>query len=407
MGGPQPLWLLILPSPPPQGITRSSIRSLYASTISQVLIKAAVISSSFSTTTILDIAIPYAGSSGLEPFQYSDLQNLLGTVYSLICMLCAENSIDVQFGNDVDVRVLLFKTTNNGVVEDDSSVGSIVNLRRLACCGRPWQRVCSMDDENSEIILQIFLKLHNEALDSSNENIVVERFVSETSFSGLANTTLPAADDGAPRRHHNAVAVGGTFDHLHVGHKLLLSMTALVLDSYVPEETRKGRTLTIGITGDKLLQNKQFSEQLQGWDQRQAAVETFLLAFLVVNAPLQRFTSTEKEESEGKRPRTVLNNLPSELAIEYVEIFDAFGPTITNEAISALVLSGETRAGGTSVNEKRAEKNWPALDIFEVDVLDSATTDAARSNQASHGFQDKLSSTEIRRRLAKRSGTAN
>ncbi|KAL8806651.1 MAG: hypothetical protein Q9182_001179 [Xanthomendoza sp. 2 TL-2023] len=264
-----------------------------------------------------------------------------------------------------------------------------------------------MDDEKSETILQAFLKLRNDSLDISNGNIVVERFVSKPSSPAPASITLPARDDGAPRKHHNAVAVGGTFDHLHLGHKLLLSMTALVLILHVQVGTKAGRSLIIGITGDKILENKKFSEQLQGWDQRQAAVETFLLAFLVIDAPLQRFASTEKGESEGKRARTVLNKLPSELTIEYVEIFDAFGPTITDEAISALVLSGETRAGGNSVNEKRAEKEWPALDIFEVDVLDSATTDAARSGQASRGFQDKLSSTEIRRRLAKRSGTAN
>ncbi|KAL8814368.1 MAG: hypothetical protein Q9223_006400 [Gallowayella weberi] len=262
-----------------------------------------------------------------------------------------------------------------------------------------------MDDEKSEIILQVFLKLRNESLDSSNGNFVVERFFSERSSPATASTTLPALEDGPPRKHHDAVAVGGTFDHLHVGHKLLLSMTALVLDSHVQARTREGKSLIIGITGDKMLGNKQFSEQLQDWDQRQAAVETFLLAFLMTDAPLQRSSSTEKGESEGKQARTVSNKLPPELTIEYVEIFDAFGPTITNEAISALVLSGETRAGGKSVNEKRAERDWPALDIFEVDVLDSAPTNAARSGQGSHGFQDKLSSTEIRRRLAKRSGT--
>lgn len=413
-GGSQPLWLLLLPSPPRE-VTPSSVRSSYASTISQVLQKAANASSSFSTVTILDVAIPCDASNALEPFYYSTLQNLLGQLYKLICLLCAENSIDVQYGNDVDVRVLLFKEAKiQGpfkdtvqVVEDDPSVGPLVSLRRLACCGRPWQRVCSTDRDDGEILLQLFLRLRNEAFDGSKGKIVIERFPPEPSYPASTSLKTPATDDRVVREHHNAVAVGGTFDHLHVGHKLLLSMTALVLNSNVQPGVKVERSLIVGITGDKLLENKKFCEHLQDWHQRQAAVQSFLLAFLVVNEPLQNFSSTMNEKKEGSLGRIVMNSLPSDLVIEYVEIFDAFGPTVTNESISALVLSGETRAGGKAVNEKRAEKQWTSLDIFEVDVLDSAEVDLATSDYGTQDFQNKLSSTEIRRKLAKKSGTAD
>ncbi|KAL8667770.1 MAG: hypothetical protein Q9168_007182 [Polycauliona sp. 1 TL-2023] len=413
IGKPQPSWLLLLPNPP-QEVTSSSIRSLYGSTISQVLKKAAGISSSFSTVTTLDVAVPSTIGNESGNFGYADLQNLLGQLYKLICLLCAEYSINLHCGNDVDVRVLLLKkagtqgSSEDAVsnLEDDSLVGPIVSLRRLACCGRPWQRVCSAEDEHSEIQLQLFLKLRNETLDESKGNIVIERFQLEPSLPGPASMMGPTAREQGTRVQHNDVAVGGTFDHLHVGHKLLLSMTALVLNSNVHPTTKVGRSLIVGITGDKLLENKKFSEHLQDWHQRQAAVQSFLLAFLVVDEPLQSFSSAmgEKQTTLG---RSVTNKLASDMVIEYVEIFDAFGPTVTNESISALVLSGETRAGGKAVNEKRAENQWASLDIFEVDVLDSTEADSASSDHAAQDFQNKLSSTAIRRSLAKKPATAD
>ncbi|KAL8946777.1 MAG: hypothetical protein Q9222_006873 [Ikaeria aurantiellina] len=188
-----------------------------------------------------------------------------------------------------------------------------------------------------------------------------------------------------------------------MGHKLLLSLTALVLKPADPSGVEQKRTITVGITGDKLLEKKKFREHLQDWNQRQTLVQSFLQAFLVLDEPVDK-TSFSRDEGEGsKQQRRILHSFSSYLGIQYVEIFDAFGPTITDESISALVLSGETRSGGQAVNEKRREKGWSALDVFEVDVLDASAT----TSQATDGFENKLSSTEIRRRLVERSGTAD
>ncbi|KAK8141297.1 hypothetical protein G3M48_000323 [Beauveria asiatica] len=50
---------------------------------------------------------------------------------------------------------------------------------------------------------------------------------------------------------------------------------------------------------------------------------------------------------------------------------DLFGPTVDEELIGAICVSGETRGGGRAVNKKRAAKGWHALDAYEVDVLDT------------------------------------
>lgn len=54
------------------------------------------------------------------------------------------------------------------------------------------------------------------------------------------------------------VAVGGTFDHLHVGHQVLLLCTAL----------SASRLVHIGITGQALLAKKKSREILEPWQIR-------------------------------------------------------------------------------------------------------------------------------------------
>jgi phosphopantetheine adenylyltransferase len=91
----------------------------------------------------------------------------------------------------------------------------------------------------------------------------------------------------------------------------------------------------------------------------------------------------------------------SKITIDYVEILDPFGPTITDESISALVLSQETKSGGRAINEKRQEKSWTPLKIFEVDILEVNTSDKDQKDSApgTAAFESKISSTEIRRRI--------
>ncbi len=86
------------------------------------------------------------------------------------------------------------------------------------------------------------------------------------------------------------------------------------------------------------------------------------------------------------------------IAIQCVEIQDAFGPTITLEHIHALVVSGETRSGGRAVNDRRRALGWSALEVFEVDVLDA---NEIQDNPAkTEDFASKISSTAIRQQRA-------
>ncbi|EME26094.1 pantetheine-phosphate adenylyltransferase [Galdieria sulphuraria] len=152
---------------------------------------------------------------------------------------------------------------------------------------------------------------------------------------------------------YEVVAVGGTFDRLHAGHRLLLSAAAWSCS----------RHLRIGVTGSKLLQNKQWKELIEPYEQRVAQVVEFVKSIR-----------------------------PHHLCVTAVELNDVEGPTIEDGTIQALVVSEETYANAQSVNPKRAERGLEPLDIFSVNVL----------SLTKMGTAEKLSSTKLREMEARK-----
>jgi pantetheine-phosphate adenylyltransferase len=104
------------------------------------------------------------------------------------------------------------------------------------------------------------------------------------------------------------VALGGTFDHLHAGHKILLSMGAWIASE----------KLIVGITDDALLVNKNYKEVLEPLSVRTERVRKFLEMF---------------------KPGVVYDIVP---------ITDVYGPTAWDPNIQALVVSKETLGGARS-----------------------------------------------------------
>lgn len=151
---------------------------------------------------------------------------------------------------------------------------------------------------------------------------------------------------------YQTVAVGGTFDHLHDGHKILLSMASFLA----------AKTIIVGITGPKLLVNKKFADFLEPYNQRKHNVDNFLNVFSGVPAPA------------------------------YYEINDICGPTGYIKDIDALVVSRESAKGGEFVNKFRQEKHFPPLHIVTINVVGGEGDD----------FDGKLSSTAIREAESKK-----
>jgi phosphopantetheine adenylyltransferase len=402
-------YLLLLTCPPfPSSF--SSLKAAYEPALSLVLDQISKLSSS-SSAAILEVALPcphlQGKARGAESFNFKQTQKLLAGLYSLISHICSRDSIDIEGKGGVNVRILLIAYARDQRQEEETTCqvlqGPVVDLPTLALSQRPWKRIYSIESEEGEDILAIFRKVEQLApargVKSPPRNI--ERVRGGISIvapeSGASN--LKRVDSVSDLKSHLVSVVGGTFDHLHAGHKLLLTMTAFVL----PEEKAVSdkRRLIVGITEDELLVNKKFSEFLGSWDDRAADVIDFLTS--IIDFRPQGSSSTEVNHISNAGPNGVAvhTTLQPYLRIECVHINDPFGPTITDESASALVISGETRSGGKAVNDKRKEKGWNSMEIFEVDVLDASGRDENEAG-GQENFDDKISSTAIRRRWAER-----
>ncbi|KAG8998696.1 hypothetical protein FRB95_012181 [Tulasnella sp. JGI-2019a] len=151
------------------------------------------------------------------------------------------------------------------------------------------------------------------------------------------------------------VALGGTFDHLHPGHKILLSMSAWIATSKV----------IIGVTDDTLLVNKNNREILEPLSYRMEQVRRFMTSF---------------------KPG---------LELEIVPIQDVYGPTGWDPDIQALVVSRETQSGAASIDKRRAERSLPPLELFIIEVISPSAT-VMMSDNAKELKEAKMSSTFIR-----------
>ena len=160
---------------------------------------------------------------------------------------------------------------------------------------------------------------------------------------------------------YSATCLGGTFDRLHNGHKLLLSVAALV--------TRD--RLVVGVTGEAMLLKKSLAELMQPLSLRLAIVEGFL---------------------RSVRPG---------LEVQAVGIEDPYGPAITDAGLEAIVVSAETAGGGAACNAKRREAAPTPLSemaVLEIGlVADDADGGGGGGGAATDSVDDKLSSSGQRR----------
>ncbi|KAM0277978.1 hypothetical protein ACHAQH_005432 [Verticillium albo-atrum] len=280
----------------------------------------------------------------------------------------------------------------------------VIDLQTFVCAYHPWNHIIHVDGEAGHRLRASFLQCaQGRQLIRQDQLFTVGGGISIK----LNHHELAAQRDAIKKQSYQTVCLGGTFDHLHPGHKLLLNAALLLLE--VPQQG-SGSTckLIVGVTGDALLRNKKFAQYIQPWSQRAAAVVNFVASLVSLQEsgwsggmfpghPAEEQTSVGMEAFF--RGRTV--------HVHCVEIQDAFGPTITNEHVEALVVSGETWSGGQAVNDKRAEIGWKALDVYEVNVLDSTTWEEDRTvrPEGPANYSSKISSSAIRQQKAEAAGS--
>ena len=345
-------------------------------------------------TAVLDIAlaIPDVLSPSYQPRAkvFAQLQHYLSSVYTLIGAVCAAQNIELDSPGGIDTRVVFIDASENTSASDSSRFGPILDVRSLANSKRCWNYVFYLSNTVGQTLAKSFTNSVG-SQDQDSTAASMQAITSKPDWSIPDRLLIP--DNQHPSTPYYSVVVGGTFDHLHVGHKLLLTAVALALEPLDREQ--EGR-LTIGVTGDALLVNKKYAEFLESWEQRWQSTAAFLTAIMDFS-PEKESPQIERAFAPGPNGKTVLVRIQPNLAFEFVEISDPFGPTITEKNLGAIVVSKETHSGGAAVNEERVKKGWKSLAVFEVDVLQSGEAATATDVE---GFESKISSTDIRRRRA-------
>jgi phosphopantetheine adenylyltransferase len=415
-------------------LSRPSLHTAYKGTVESLLTK---LKPSLNTTKSaifrLDVAVGLSSSyrstaSANRTELYDDLQTLLLEVYTLVCIAAVSANVDLDVPGGLDVRVILIEpdvsSIPSGSAGNQHLSGPLVDLPTYLTLSPPT-RVFGIESETGIALEKAYISGYQ----SLHRNTpTITRLTAGPSL----NTTIPTSPllptdmtasinpfTTTSATAHHSVAVGGTFDHLHIGHKLLLTATLLLAN---PTPSREPRTITVGITGDSLLTNKKHATVLESWDTRYARCAAFLESILAFSPSIDSSTDantkgptlTIKKRSDTEPNGHVISHTyhppsssqqhSSVITINYTRIEDPFGPTITDEAISALVISAETRSGGAAVNEKRREKGWAELQVFEVGVLDASPSDDGEVKDNQGAFEGKISSTEIRRRIAEQAG---
>lgn len=388
-GGSSESYLLLLPSARPV-----DVKSTYEKSILEVLEILAENRKKLHETTVLEIAVacPHLVNvnSSTRRALYAETQALVAAVYKLIVSVATRLSLDIEDADGEDIRVLLVAWSPD-VTTHIKSYGPAISIEALAASKRPWVTAFGDESDAGVQFLQAFYNAHNHVQ-------------SDCAGCGNHEQHSHALDDTANDQRLRKVAVGGTFDHLHIGHKLLLTMTAFALDAPYDSATS---ALVIGISSADLLMSKKHAEYLESWTERAHAVLNFLRSIVDFDENTctgsSSFAQTADKPSDGGAPKqTVIHRFSGGLVVHCVEITDPCGPTITDPAIDGLVLSAETRAGGQTINDKRKEQDWSPLQILEVDVLDA---DENERDPQSQDFHSKLSSTAIRAKLAQPTGT--
>ncbi|KAL4946689.1 hypothetical protein BDV06DRAFT_54407 [Aspergillus oleicola] len=391
-----PSALLLLPPPP--SISFDHFKSVYEQILSTVysdLLRALNGSNQIASLEIA-LSIPGLQSPSCQPptKAFASLQRIVEHIYRLIGLVCVERGIEMEAPGGVDSRVILldFDSVQNAatIPTTPQRNGPIVDIKMLASSGCLWDNILYPNTREGQDLATAFSNFYTPAKDPNGGAL--------QSISGIPSWTpgesLVVPGGSVESGLHHSVILGGTFDHFHIGHKLLLTATALVLQPAETGQPGQERIIWVGVTGDEMLKNKKYAQFLESWDERCRSTGAFLASIMDFGPPEAGPPHIEQIYHPGPNGRVMVMEIRPGITLKMAQIHDPYGPTITEENISAIIVSKETRSGGAAVNQERAKRGWHQLEVYEVDVIHSGEVPA----EDVENFASKISSTDIRRR---------
>ena len=129
-------------------------------------------------------------------------------------------------------------------------------------------------------------------------------------------------------RKYKNVAVGGTFDEFHKGHRALLQKAFEV-----------GEHVLIGLSSDDFAKKLRKSHRIAAYDERLGNLEHFL----------RRMNTLDRAE--------------------IIPLDDPYGVTLSRSSVEAIVVSHETEPRAYEINEKRKVKGLPRLNVIVIKMV--------------------------------------
>ena len=155
---------------------------------------------------------------------------------------------------------------------------------------------------------------------------------------------MATSKDHKPR----IVALGGSFEHPHKGHRRLISKALQVGDKVV-----------IGLTSDRFVKTVRKHHSVSGYQQRLSNLKSYL----------SRIGALKKTE--------------------IISLDDQHGPATSNGSITAIVVSPETLSTALEINQIRIKKKMNPLQIYVVDYVLAQNGKPISTSRISQGLIDE------------------
>lgn len=185
-------------------------------------------------------------------------------------------------------------------------------------------------------------------------------------------TPPPPTTTSATPFHFTRVSVGGTFDRMHAGHRLLLAVASAITPGATAGTSPARRpALYVGVTAAELLTTKTHWDLIQPYEARAAAARSFLAATRPPPPP------QESAEAGGGAGVDV------DIQVGPLDLSPPLAATV--EDMEALVISRETTVGGEALNALRSSSGFAPVALVVVGLVGEQ-----------EGRVPKLSSTALR-----------